>query len=51
VVGTGAHAALPVMDESDGRPFTATSSYWSPRAIEALRMSPNDTNAILHVTC
>jgi hypothetical protein len=23
----------------------------TPRAIEALRMSPNDTNAILHVTC
>jgi hypothetical protein len=54
VVGTGAHVALPVMDDVKREAahrhvellILPTSS-----AIEALRTAPADTNAILHVTC
>jgi hypothetical protein len=54
VVGTGAHGALPVMDEvrreaAQRRVELLTVS--TPKAIEALRRDPKDTNAILHVTC
>jgi hypothetical protein len=54
VVGTGALGALPVMDEvrreaAQRRVELLTVS--TPKAIEALRRDPNDTNAILHVTC
>jgi hypothetical protein len=54
VVGTGADGALPVMDEVGREAVHRNVELLvlpTPRAIEALRMSPNDTNAILHVTC
>src|SRR6266508_4496261 len=45
VIGAGDEGALPVMDEVKlvTRP--------TARAIETLKKRPDDTNAILHVTC
>jgi hypothetical protein len=54
VVGTGAHGALPVMDEvrrEAVRRRVELLTLSTPKAIEALRRDPKDTNAILHVTC
>jgi hypothetical protein len=54
VVGTGAHGALPVMDEVRREAVHRNVELLilpTPKAIEALRMDPKDTNAILHVTC
>ena len=54
IVGTGAHGALPVMDdvmqeaERRGVELVIVST---PDAIETLREHPKRTNAILHVTC
>jgi hypothetical protein len=54
VVGTGANAALPVMDdvrrEADRRRVELL-ALPTVEAIEALHIGPRDTNAILHVTC
>jgi len=54
VVGTGAHGALPVMDDvrrdaihRNVEPLVLPTA----QAIEALRTESDDTNAILHVTC
>jgi hypothetical protein len=54
VVGTGAHGALPVMDDvkreakrRDVELVTAPTA----QAIESLHKHPKRTNAILHVTC
>jgi hypothetical protein len=54
VVGTGAHGALPVMDEvrrEAGHRNVELLILPTASAIEALRAEPEDTNAILHVTC
>ena len=54
VVGTGAHGALPVMDEVRREAAHRNVELLvlpTLKAIEALRMTPKDTNAILHVTC
>lgn len=54
VVGTGAHGALPVMDEvrreaADRKVVLLILPTAS--ALEALQTEPEDTNAILHLTC
>jgi hypothetical protein len=54
VVGTGAHGALPVMD--DVRQQAAHRGVEllilpTADAVEALRTQPESTNAILHLTC
>jgi hypothetical protein len=54
VVGTGASGALPVMDEvkrEATRRQVALVTAPTREAIEALQAEPEDTNAILHVTC
>jgi hypothetical protein len=54
VVGTGAHGALPVMDEVRREAADRNVELLilpTASAIEALRTEPEDTNAILHVTC
>lgn len=54
VVGTGAHGALPVMDDIRREAIHRNVELLilpTPKAIEALRMDPEDANAILHVTC
>jgi hypothetical protein len=54
VVGTGAHGALPVMDdvrEEAKRRDVELLIVPTARAIEALKEHPKRTNAILHVTC
>ena len=54
VVGTGAHGALPVMEEVEqeaARREVALSTVPTGEAIRALQADPKDTNAILHVTC
>jgi hypothetical protein len=54
VVGTGAHGALPVMDEVKREAAHRSVELLilpTASAIEALRAEPEDTNAILHVTC
>jgi hypothetical protein len=54
VVGTGAHGALPVMEEvkqEAARRKVALLAVPTGEAIRALETEPNDTNAILHVTC
>ncbi len=54
VVGTGMNGALPVMKEvkrEAERRNVELLSIRTPAAIEALNKQPNDTNAILHVTC
>jgi hypothetical protein len=54
VVGTGASGSLPVMDEvireADRRGVKLV-AVPTEEAIELLRRSPADTNAVLHVTC
>ena len=54
VIGTGAHGALPVMDEvkrEAERRNVELLSFPTPKAIEALKKKAKDTNAVLHVTC
>ena len=54
VVGTGAHGALPVMDDVRRQAAHRNVELLilpTASAIEALRTEPEDTNAILHVTC
>jgi len=54
VVGTGASGALPVMDEvtaEAARREVTLVTVPTPEAIRMLEDDPEDTNAILHVTC
>ena len=54
VVGTGAYGALPVMDgvrEEAERRGVDLVTLPTVEAIEALKMSPEATNAVLHLTC
>jgi hypothetical protein len=54
VVGTGAEAALPVMDEvrrEAGRRKVELLVLPTSEAIRTFEADPKDTNAILHVTC
>jgi len=54
VVGTGAHGALPVMDEVTREATHRNVELLilpTAQAIEALRTESEDTNAILHATC
>jgi hypothetical protein len=54
VVGTGATGALPVMDEvkqEAARRRVALVTAPTREAIDNLQAEPEDTNAILHVTC
>ncbi len=54
VVGTGAQGALPVMDEVRREATHRNVELLilpTAQAIEALRTEPEDSNAILHVTC
>ena len=54
IVGTGAHGALPVMDDvKDEAKRRGVELMIAPTtdAIETLRDHPKGTNAILHVTC
>jgi hypothetical protein len=54
VVGTGAHGKLPVMKdvlrEATRRNIELIAAS-TPDAIDILKEDPEDTNAILHVTC
>ncbi|MBZ5514824.1 MAG: hypothetical protein LAN62_08265 [Acidobacteriia bacterium] len=54
VIGTGAHGALPVMKEVQAeaeRRKVELLILPTAQAIEILRGSPAETNAILHITC
>jgi hypothetical protein len=54
VVGTGANGKLPVMEEvklEAERRKIELIIFPTAQAIEALQQDPDDTNAILHVTC
>jgi hypothetical protein len=54
VVGTGAYGGLPVMDEVEREALRRRIKLRvlpTAEAIEALAEDPEDTNAILHVTC
>ena len=54
VIGTGADGALPVMPEvleEAERRGVEVAVVRTPRAIELLRRSGRETNAVLHVTC
>ena len=54
VVGTGAHGALPVMDDvrqQAARRDVELLILPTADAIETLRTEPKTTNAILHLTC
>ena len=54
VVGTGAYGALPVMDEVRAeaeRRGVELVTLPTVEAIEALRVSSETTNAVLHLTC
>jgi hypothetical protein len=54
VVGTGAYGRLPVMDDvkrEARRRNVELLVLPTNKAIEKLRQDPDDTNAILHVTC
>ena len=54
VVGTGAHGALPVMDDVKQQAADRNVELLilpTAAAIEALDTEPETTNAILHVTC
>ena len=54
VVGTGAHGALPVMDDVKQQAADRNVELLilpTAAAIEALDREPERTNAILHVTC
>jgi hypothetical protein len=54
VVGTGAYGALPIMDGVRGeaqRRGVDLVTLPTVEAIKALKMSPEATNAVLHLTC
>jgi hypothetical protein len=54
VVGTGAYGNLPVMEEvkrDAARRKIELLIVPTAQAIEALKQQPDETNAILHVTC
>ncbi|MBZ5613421.1 MAG: hypothetical protein LAO23_05380 [Acidobacteriia bacterium] len=54
VVGTGAYGSLPVMDDvkrEAKRRNVELLILPTPQAIDELNKDPEDTNAILHVTC
>jgi hypothetical protein len=54
VVGTGAAGSLPIMGEvivEANRRGVEVVAVPTEEAIELLRTSPEDTNAVLHVTC
>ncbi len=54
VVGTGAQGALPVMEDvkrEAQRRRIELLVFPTERALEFLRQQPDDTNAILHITC
>lgn len=54
VIGSGAHGALPVMDEVKREAMRRKIELLilpTKQAIEAVKQDPDDTNAILHVTC
>ena len=54
VVGTGAAGALPIMDEvtrEAARRGVEVVALPTGKALDLLRDSPADTNAVLHVTC
>jgi hypothetical protein len=54
VIGTGAYGRLPVMDEVEREALRRRIKLLvlpTAEAIEALKKNPEDTNAILHVTC
>jgi len=54
VVGTGAHGALPIMEEVEREAQARQVELLevpTARAIEELAKSGKETNAILHVTC
>ncbi len=54
IIGTGAHGALPVMDDvkrEAARREIELLILPTAEAINALRKPSDDTNAILHVTC
>ena len=54
VIGTGAHGKLPVMPEVRSKAERKKIKLLilpTVEAIEVLNRNPNDTNAILHVTC
>jgi hypothetical protein len=54
VIGTGAYGRLPVMDEVEREALRRRIKLLvlpTIEAIKALEENPEDTNAILHVTC
>ncbi|MGA2641749.1 MAG: MTH938/NDUFAF3 family protein [Spirochaetia bacterium] len=54
VVGTGANGALPVMDEVRSEAIRrGVELVVAPteQAVELLNKQPEDTNAVLHITC
>ena len=54
VIGAGAHASLPVMDEVQREAKRRNIELVilpTRQAMEVLNKEPEDTNAILHVTC
>jgi hypothetical protein len=54
IIGTGAYGRLPVMEEvkrEARRRHVELSVLPTAEAIKKLGQDPNDTNAILHVTC
>src|SRR5215470_1498574 len=54
VIGTGAHGNLPVMPEVEREAERRKIKLLTLPTLEALKVleqDPNDTNAILHVTC
>ena len=54
VIGTGAYGKLPVMQEVRSKAERKKIKLLilpTVEAIEVLNRNPNDTNAILHVTC
>jgi hypothetical protein len=54
VVGTGAHGALPIMEEVEREAHARKVELFqvpTARAIEELAKEGEETNAILHVTC
>ena len=54
VIGTGAYGSLPVMKDvklEAERRRIGLLIFPTGQAIEAIKQNPDDTNAILHVTC
>ena len=54
IIGTGAHGSLPVMDEvrlEAERRKVELLILPTQEALEVLNRKPDDTNAILHITC